>query len=461
MPFSLYYEGIFLHITMSERGEYRPQAEDSEKEKKKKVRNKFFAQIGLALGIGVAGAAVGNEISKAGPEKVREIKQDMKDERDAKRREEEARIEQVKREVKQRNIQRVKEEAARGEFSAIQVRGVNWNAADEKESGEKTKTSTAIPAALKERATPTVPAMLAETSTSAGDTASDADSEAAAESSGASETPSIASADATTVDDLLHQLAREEGGLAAGWPRMEAASEAMLGIPYEEGALGEEAAPDADPRLRWDKMDCVTFIETMIAFGHAGNLEQCRAILDDIRYADQSPRKDFDHRLHIMETQWIPDMIAKGYIRDVNQAVANQAGLALKKLKIQYTQTLWDNRKQLRDPDLPWEVVTQAEHTTAYLSIQDVMDNGVMDQLPAGTLLVMMHKMKPGDVTAVHHMGVVVVKEGVRHVRHARQNKGVEDEDAGDYLKRHKAIRATGVSFYKVTNNESRTNGVR
>jgi len=112
------------------------------------------------------------------------------------------------------------------------------------------------------------------------------------------------------------EIERETARLAtlpAGWERVRAASEGFLGAPYRHSPLGEGAGVDPDPRLRWDAVDCITLIETAMAVGEARSLAEVRPILDDIRYADgTSP--SFENRLHLMEAQWIPDLIRKGYL---------------------------------------------------------------------------------------------------------------------------------------------------
>ena len=41
--------------------------------------------------------------------------------------------------------------------------------------------------------------------------------------------------------------------------------ECFLGVPYQESPLGEGVLPDADPVIRFDAFDCVTFVETVLA----------------------------------------------------------------------------------------------------------------------------------------------------------------------------------------------------
>ena len=86
-----------------------------------------------------------------------------------------------------------------------------------------------------------------------------------------------------------------------------AATAPLLGVRYLLSPLGEGAGLDPDPRFRLDAFDCVTFVETALALGSAGSLEEARRALDDVRYRS---RVDVADRLHEVLSQWIPSNLA-------------------------------------------------------------------------------------------------------------------------------------------------------
>ncbi|MBQ6736341.1 MAG: DUF1460 domain-containing protein [Alphaproteobacteria bacterium] len=69
-----------------------------------------------------------------------------------------------------------------------------------------------------------------------------------------------------------------------------------LGVKYVRDPLGEGAAPDADPLIRFDAFDCTTFVETVLADGDRKRLNQ-------IRY--KNGKVDFINRNHFIETDWL------------------------------------------------------------------------------------------------------------------------------------------------------------
>lgn len=70
----------------------------------------------------------------------------------------------------------------------------------------------------------------------------------------------------------------------------------FVGLPYAESPLGEGFAPDADPLIRTDAFDCVTFVETILANSDVEKLNQ-------IRY--KNAKVDFLERNHFVETDWL------------------------------------------------------------------------------------------------------------------------------------------------------------
>ena len=70
----------------------------------------------------------------------------------------------------------------------------------------------------------------------------------------------------------------------------------FLGARYINSPLGEGCAPDSDPLIRFDAFDCTTFVETVMANGDIGTLNQ-------IRYKDGEI--GFLNRNHFIESDWL------------------------------------------------------------------------------------------------------------------------------------------------------------
>ncbi|MBZ0269830.1 DUF1460 domain-containing protein [bacterium] len=85
------------------------------------------------------------------------------------------------------------------------------------------------------------------------------------------------------------------------------ATEAMLGTPYANGPLGEgeDGAIDTDPRVDFERVDCVTYLEQALALAvTTDGTGPFLANLDAIRYAGR--RVDYADRNHYMIADWIP-----------------------------------------------------------------------------------------------------------------------------------------------------------
>src|SRR2546428_12769987 len=71
--------------------------------------------------------------------------------------------------------------------------------------------------------------------------------------------------------------------------RVERLSALFVGVPYGDYPLRDGSVVQPQPRWRIDKVDCQTFVETVLAMANAESLYRARAIRDDIRYAPRPP----------------------------------------------------------------------------------------------------------------------------------------------------------------------------
>ena len=85
-------------------------------------------------------------------------------------------------------------------------------------------------------------------------------------------------------ESLLPPAVREATEQTATAPlaeRIDAISEAMLERPYIADPLGEGEGTDADPLVRYDAFDCLTFVEEVLALSLAGAPEGAGPIRHD------------------------------------------------------------------------------------------------------------------------------------------------------------------------------------
>lgn len=240
--------------------------------------------------------------------------------------------------------------------------------------------------------------------------------------------------------------------LPLGWVRVREASAAFLGTPYRLSPLGEGRGIDSDPRLRLDAVDCLTFVETSLALAEARSLDEVLPILDDIRYAENSA-PDFQRRLHLMEAQWIPALIRKGY---AEEATRRYGGDRVIELEIAYDEASWKKRRHLAA--LSWDPALEGLHRVPTIPLEAAVE--LAPSLPEGLIVNVVREQRPGEITLITHTGFLVIRDGVRYVRHAALGeRRVIDEPLDSFLRRHARMRqrrVVGIHLLSVRSNAER-----
>lgn len=103
--------------------------------------------------------------------------------------------------------------------------------------------------------------------------------------------------------------------------RIESASRLFLDVPYMHDPVGEGPGADFDPRpvIRFDRFDCQTFIETVLALAYARRHDE---VDDHVRAFRYSGPCSFAHRNQFITSQWLPNVIARGLLIDDTRRVA-------------------------------------------------------------------------------------------------------------------------------------------
>jgi hypothetical protein len=208
--------------------------------------------------------------------------------------------------------------------------------------------------------------------------------------------------------------------------RLDAVSRELLGAPYQLGPLGEEREPDLDPRFRLDAFDCTTYVETVLALtmaqAVAGNTvppahadgEAARLALDRIRYTRAEPT--FERRRHLIEAQWIPELVAEGFLIDVTGVVGHGAE---RKASIELRRRSWERSKLALQLGLPWSAVPAGRHSLPYLPWKSFDDERLRRALPSAAVLSVVVTPAPDTPILVIHQGLMLRAPGgdlvVRH----------------------------------------------
>ncbi len=217
--------------------------------------------------------------------------------------------------------------------------------------------------------------------------------------------------------------------------RMLSHSHGLLGAHYRDDPLGEGEGGlwDQDPRLQLAPVDCLTFVETVMALSLAPNLKEASRWMDRIRYAGD--RVAYEHRNHFMLSQWLPNQHRLGLLKDITAAVA---GASLTTVVQDYDVLDWKSvppsklplhfqlsmapagRHEL--PTLPWYALKARARS-----------------IPTGTLLLLVRAPRKYNPVRISHVGIVIQPTqpgGVTVIRHAsREGWGrVVDQKLTSYV---------------------------
>src|SRR5260370_8029613 len=157
-------------------------------------------------------------------------------------------------------------------------------------------------------------------------------------------------------------------------------------------------APEPWARWRTDKVDCQTYVETVLAMANARNLKEAKSVLDDIRYG--KPQPTFEHRNHFTEAQWLPANTGKGYLKDEVPIIDGRAPTETLTLsKAQWTKVKVLQR--LVNADVP-----EGTFTVRYLPLEEAKKRA--GPIEPGTILMVVPEHDPNRIVRISHMGVVL-----------------------------------------------------
>ncbi len=231
--------------------------------------------------------------------------------------------------------------------------------------------------------------------------------------------------------------------------RVVSASEAFLGVPYRLDPLGEGPGrpPDEDPRLRFDAVDCQTFVETVIALVNAKRFEDVEAVLDDVRYDGPA---EYARRSHFFEAQWLPVNQRKGYLRD---ATLDLGGACVRRHTKVVTLSQWRARTVAQKISLPDDRAPVGSFEVRYVPLDQVLARA--KAIPSGTAFAVVREDKPRTPVMVSHLGFIVHGERGPVARHASDAlKAVVDEDLARFVERNRKMRAwkvLGLQLFELT----------
>ncbi|MHB1843499.1 MAG: N-acetylmuramoyl-L-alanine amidase-like domain-containing protein [Deltaproteobacteria bacterium] len=195
-----------------------------------------------------------------------------------------------------------------------------------------------------------------------------------------------------------------------GRSRLVRASALLLETPYGHAPLGE-GGPGEAPRLRFDAVDCQTFVEESLALAEASGPGDLLRVLDDVRYLGPPAYAERDH---FMMSQWVPRNEAKGYLRDVTRRLAGPLAEVAEK---RVTLAGWRARHGSKEIALPDDRAPVGDFSLPVVPAAKLLE--LSQRIPDGTLLLVVRADRPRWPDRVTHLGFVVRYGGQSYLRHA------------------------------------------
>jgi hypothetical protein len=256
-----------------------------------------------------------------------------------------------------------------------------------------------------------------------------------------SATPSWNALDPAGRDARVEKLSREP--LAR---RLVDVSAGFLGTPYVLSPLGEGAGFDPDPTLRYDAVDCLTFVEETIALSLARDEAQVPALLEQLRYRDAPTYAD---RNHLMEAEWLPFNEAKGFIRDVTRRYGQKDAVRTQKV---ISPAAWKTPSAIA-LELPADRQVTGRFPLWMIPLDKLEAHAAA--IPSGTILLVVREDRAWKVTRLTHLGFVVRRGGVTYLRHANKQPSyrVVDEPLAHFIARNTRYdkwKVDGVTLFDV-----------
>lgn len=230
-------------------------------------------------------------------------------------------------------------------------------------------------------------------------------------------------------------------------------SEALLDRPFEWGPCGESAfgAYDTKPLTRLDVFDCTTFVEVVLAMSLSNSSAEFSDFLKtfrEIKYCNAN-EVCYSNRNHFTSLHWVPNVIKKGFLRDITTEIFadaperrkwidTQAWLNEKIDALDPQDPRYDAKKRELKQIGPNQVVSELGKLK-YVPLKNLLENSVKEKLLEERVvlfnLVKNERSTKETFVMVTHQGFIIEKEGELYLRHASSEAKVTgDVKFEDYI---------------------------
>ncbi len=224
--------------------------------------------------------------------------------------------------------------------------------------------------------------------------------------------------------------------------KIDRASTAFLNTPFKESSIGEGEGIDTDPIINLKYMDCVTFVEYIIAFSNSKDIKGLKDHIIGLRYKDNII--DFYTRLHLPDFQWFPNALNKNYLKDITQMIGGKDTAIIKKNlnKDFYISGHRINKSMLISNSIEISYIPKEKLS------------GILKDIPEYSVIRVLRKDSHRPYLTTH-MGIVITKDKKRYLRHSSRHFGMKviDTPLNVYFstfEKYVNWEAAGIAIYKI-----------
>jgi len=199
--------------------------------------------------------------------------------------------------------------------------------------------------------------------------------------------------------------------------------------PYKLNVLGEGKKK---PLYSFKAVDCVTYIETVLALANSNTLNNSISLLQKIRYKNGEIK--YNKRNHFMVTQWIPNNKKLGIIEDITKKISNKTKKITKTLTLKNFKGKFKKFLSLQG-DLPL-----GKHEILYIPLEYFLKNHNKMNIPSGTIMLIIRENNNYPIFT-SHLGFIIKYNNELIFRSAvtnRKYKEVRDYKLISYLNFYK-----------------------
>lgn len=223
--------------------------------------------------------------------------------------------------------------------------------------------------------------------------------------------------------------------------RLDSVSKQFIGVRYAMDPLGEGTGVDADPIIRSDVFDCVTYVETSMAYATPGDPIENKI---KISYLDANP--SYIYRKHF----WEMDQAQSGTMTDIT----SKLGTPVKYVSGTIDKNSWFAKK---NPPVKTDFETQ-KITLSYIASADIPKIS-MKRLPRVSIIGIIADSKdmPAQIGTNNwnrHVGFIVRDGDKVVVRHASYVAGkVIEQSWNDFINYQMVLKnRIGIKIWEIKN---------